>query len=243
MDSAKQIAKRMKAKGLQRLRFFCQMCEKQCRDENGFKCHCISESHIRQMALFRENPESFLNRYSDKFEKSFLSIFSQRYPNRQVDANMVYQDYIADKEHIHMNATRWQSLSAFVLYLKEKGIVELEETERGFLIKYIDPKQTALNRLNNKKTGKLIENDGKNEIEESLKELSKVAESINPTPTKEEEELRRGKEKPNHSIERPPTSKPLKVAFTSNGIKKKPKVNALNKKNIAKVLLDDSDDE
>lgn len=29
----KQIANRIKAKGLQKLRWFCQMCQKQCRDE------------------------------------------------------------------------------------------------------------------------------------------------------------------------------------------------------------------
>jgi hypothetical protein len=33
----KAIANRIKAKGLQKLRYFCQMCEKQCRDDNGFK--------------------------------------------------------------------------------------------------------------------------------------------------------------------------------------------------------------
>lgn len=33
----KAIANRIKAKGLQKLRWYCQMCEKQCRDENGFK--------------------------------------------------------------------------------------------------------------------------------------------------------------------------------------------------------------
>ncbi|ONI12054.1 hypothetical protein PRUPE_4G141400 [Prunus persica] len=41
----KAIANRIKAKGLQKLRWYCQMCQKQCRDENGFKCHCMSESH------------------------------------------------------------------------------------------------------------------------------------------------------------------------------------------------------
>uniref|UniRef100_A0A453DZZ0 KIN17 C2H2-type zinc finger domain-containing protein n=3 Tax=Aegilops tauschii TaxID=37682 RepID=A0A453DZZ0_AEGTS len=46
----KTMANRMKARGLQKLRWYCQMCEKQCRDENGFKCHCSSESHQRQMA-------------------------------------------------------------------------------------------------------------------------------------------------------------------------------------------------
>ncbi len=32
------------------------MCQKQCRDENGFKCHKLSESHRRQMHIFLENP-------------------------------------------------------------------------------------------------------------------------------------------------------------------------------------------
>lgn len=35
--SPKALANKMKAKGLQKLRWYCQMCEKQCRDENGFK--------------------------------------------------------------------------------------------------------------------------------------------------------------------------------------------------------------
>jgi len=33
----KAIANRMKSKGLQKLRWYCQMCQKQCRDANGFK--------------------------------------------------------------------------------------------------------------------------------------------------------------------------------------------------------------
>ena len=47
-----QIANRIKAKGLQKLRWYCQMCGKQCRDENGFKCHLSSDSHQRQMMVF-----------------------------------------------------------------------------------------------------------------------------------------------------------------------------------------------
>lgn len=52
-----QIANRIKAKGLQKLRWYCQMCQKQCRDENGFKCHLTSESHKRQMMVFGEAPD------------------------------------------------------------------------------------------------------------------------------------------------------------------------------------------
>ena len=33
-----------------------QMCQKQCRDENGFKCHLSSEGHKRQMEIFGQNP-------------------------------------------------------------------------------------------------------------------------------------------------------------------------------------------
>jgi len=52
-----QIGNRIKSKGLQKLRWYCQMCQKQCRDENGFKCHLTSESHKRQMMVFGENPD------------------------------------------------------------------------------------------------------------------------------------------------------------------------------------------
>ena len=45
--SSKWLGIKMKSKGLQKLRWYCQMCQKQCRDQNGFKCHISSESHQR----------------------------------------------------------------------------------------------------------------------------------------------------------------------------------------------------
>jgi len=33
------------------------MCQKQCRDANGFKCHMESETHIRQMEMFMAQPD------------------------------------------------------------------------------------------------------------------------------------------------------------------------------------------
>jgi len=55
-----QISNRIKAKGLQKLRWYCQMCGKQCRDENGFKCHLESDSHKRQMMVFGEAPDRII---------------------------------------------------------------------------------------------------------------------------------------------------------------------------------------
>ena len=43
----KRAARAIKAAGLQKLRWYCQVCQKQCRDDNGFKCHTMSESHQR----------------------------------------------------------------------------------------------------------------------------------------------------------------------------------------------------
>ncbi len=64
----KAISNRIKAKGLQKLRWYCEMCQKQCRDENGFKCHTMSESHMRQMSIFRENPLEMMEKFSREFE-------------------------------------------------------------------------------------------------------------------------------------------------------------------------------
>ena len=141
----RELANRMKAKGLQKLRWYCQMCQKQCRDENGFKCHCMSEAHMRQMQLFAENPDSFMNDYSRDFERGFLESLSRRHTTNMVHANQAYQEYISDKEHIHMNATIWTTLTAFVMYLGKTGKVHVEETPKGFAIAWInrDPEVLA----------------------------------------------------------------------------------------------------
>jgi hypothetical protein len=60
-----QIGNRIKSKGLQKLRWYCQMCGKQCRDENGFKCHLSSDSHKRQMMVFGEAPDRVVEGFSE----------------------------------------------------------------------------------------------------------------------------------------------------------------------------------
>ncbi|KAJ3291906.1 hypothetical protein HK104_005710 [Borealophlyctis nickersoniae] len=142
----KAIANRIKAKGLQKLRWYCQMCQKQCRDENGFKCHCTSEGHIRMMQLFAESPDKYLNDYSQEFLSDFMKLFSRRHNSKRVHANLVYQEYISDRNHLHMNATRWDSLSSFVQYLGREGLAEVDETPKGWFIKYIDRSPATLAR-------------------------------------------------------------------------------------------------
>ena len=109
----KAIANRIKAKGLQKLKFYCQMCEKQCRDANGFKCHVQSESHRRQMEIVAANQGKFIQNFSKQFEKGFMDIVRTRYRKKKVRANHVYNEYIQDREHVHMNSTTWSTLTEF----------------------------------------------------------------------------------------------------------------------------------
>lgn len=143
--SVKDIGKRIKAKGLQKLKYYCQMCEKQCRDANGFKCHLTSESHLRQMKIFSENAGGFMDSYSQEFETMFLETLRMRHGTSRMNANNVYQEVITDKQHIHMNATMWATLSDFVKYLGKKGKCQVEETERGWYVTFIeiDPSKLA----------------------------------------------------------------------------------------------------
>ncbi|KAJ3410630.1 hypothetical protein HDV05_003521 [Chytridiales sp. JEL 0842] len=60
--------------------------------------------------------------------------------------NMVYQEYISDRNHIHMNATRWNSLTEFAHYLAREGICEVDETEKGLFISWIDKRPETLAR-------------------------------------------------------------------------------------------------
>jgi DNA/RNA-binding protein KIN17 len=144
--SAKDIANRIKAKGLQKLKFYCQMCQKQCRDQNGFKCHLTSESHLRQMKIFSDNAMGIMDGMSKEFEKLYLDTLRQRHGTKRVNANNVYQEVIQDRHHVHMNATKWATLTDFVQYLGKMGKCVVEETERGWYISYIERDASILAR-------------------------------------------------------------------------------------------------
>lgn len=143
-NTPKAIANRIKAKGLQKLRWYCQLCQKQCRDENGFKCHMMSESHQRQALLVGENIGQHIYGYSKEFLDDFMSLLKRQYGTRRVSCNVVYNEYIHNRHHIHMNSTRWHTLTGFVQWLGREGLCEVEPTEKGWYIKYIDRDPVAI---------------------------------------------------------------------------------------------------
>ncbi|KAG2092270.1 domain of Kin17 curved DNA-binding protein-domain-containing protein [Suillus cothurnatus] len=144
VGTPKYLANKMKSKGLQRLRWYCQVCEKQCRDENGFKCHAQSEAHLRQMLVVGENAGRHIADFSSQFQHDFVQLLSRRYNTKRVRVNQVYQEFIQDKNHLHMNATRWVTLTEFAKHLGRSGIARVDETEKGWFIAWIDSSPKAL---------------------------------------------------------------------------------------------------
>jgi len=185
VGSTKFIANKMKAKGLQRLRWYCQICEKQCRDENGFKQHTMSEGHVRAMLLVGEDPRKFINDYSNQFKRDFLQLLKTAHGEKKVHMNNFYQEYIKDKEHVHMNSTKWPSLTEFAKYLGREGVCRVEEGDKGLEIQWIDDSAQAIARKEDiKRKERMAKGDEDMEsrlLEQQIRKAREAAEKAGKT--------------------------------------------------------------
>jgi DNA/RNA-binding protein KIN17 len=127
------------------------------------------------MKLFAENSGSYLDSFSQEFEEHFMDILSRRFRTTRVWCNVVYQELIADKGHVHMNATQWESLGQFVKYLGKSGKAHVEEGmtpsgQPGLFLKYIirDPEMLQRQERLKKK-----EEEADNEEERESKRLAR----------------------------------------------------------------------
>ena len=233
----KDIANRIKAKGLQKLKYYCQMCNKQCRDENGFKCHLTSDSHLRQMQVFSENSRSLLDKFSHDFERMYLETLRRRHGTKRMNANNVYQEVIQDRHHIHMNSTKWTCLSDFVQYLGKQSKCIVEETERGWYVTYIsrDPILLAKQEAAKRKieSDKAQEERVRKQMEiqriEAAKELDRIGGNIHVQAS---------------NLERTDKDTKLELSLSHSINKSKAsKKRKLNEKSIFDVDDDDGDDD
>ncbi|GMF66204.1 unnamed protein product [Phytophthora lilii] len=125
------------------------------------------------MLIVAADPDKFLSGYSELFEQNFLENLRRRHGTKRVRATHVYNEYIADKMHVHMNATQWTTLGGFVQYLGRTGKCVVDETEKGWHIQYIDRDPRAIARqeeLEKKKKAELDhEERNRRFIEKQLK--------------------------------------------------------------------------
>ncbi|KAJ6622620.1 zinc finger protein RTS2 [Mycena sp. CBHHK59/15] len=235
VGTPKYVANKMKSKGLQRLRWYCQVCEKQCRDENGFKCHASSESHLRQMLVVGEHAGKHIQGFSMQFQSEFVALLSRRFGTKRVRANQVYQEYISDKSHLHMNSTRWVTLTEFVKHLGRSGIARVDETEKGWFLAWIDSSPKALAKAEaSLKKDRATTSDEQRErllIAEQIERATAEQTEAGPSTATVEEGLKRdeGAEKVVLSFSAKPAPAPAAAApaigFKANPLK--PAVNPL----------------
>lgn len=115
----KGYGKRWKLKGMQRLRWYCQVCNKQCKDANGFKCHKTSRPHLEMMAsaaaLMTEEGEELIDHYSQEFAGAFLSVLKKKFGETRVLADAVYEAYLDDGAELPIQDTMCVSRAPLVL--------------------------------------------------------------------------------------------------------------------------------
>lgn len=98
------------------------------------------------MQVVGVNANNVINDYSRQFQSDFLKLLRTAHGEKMIHMNHFYQEYIGDKMHIHMNATKWPSLTEFAKHLGREGICRIEDTEKGLQIAWIDNSPEALRR-------------------------------------------------------------------------------------------------
>jgi DNA/RNA-binding protein KIN17 len=134
----------------------------------------MSESHQRQLLLFADNSRRYLDEFSGDFKSGYLQCLRRRFGTKRVSANTVYQEYISDRNHIHMNATKWYTLTNFVQYLGREGICIVDQTEKGWFLTYIDRDPETIRRQLE------IEKKNKLELDDREKQLVFIEKQVNP---------------------------------------------------------------
>jgi len=96
------------------------------------------------MLVVGEHAGKHIANFSMQFQSEFVALLSRRFGTKRVKANNVYQEHIRDKSHLHMNSTRWVTLTEFVKHLGRTGVARVDETEKGWFIAWIDNSPKAL---------------------------------------------------------------------------------------------------
>lgn len=182
------------------------------------------------MRLFSQNSGSILDQFSQEFEHGFMRILSHMHGTKRVLANRVYQEYIADKNHVHMNATIWTTLTGFCKYLGKEGKAIVDETEKGWYIQYVDRDPVLLAKQQEfeaRQKEELEEEERMNKLlNHQIKQakLESTLQSDDEINTAESEEM----------------AAPVKISLTSN---LKSDDSKLSKRTMKSVFGDDDEEE
>lgn len=224
----KYFSNQMKARGLQKLKFYCQICEKQCRDDNGFKCHIRSESHLKKMS---QVDSKVINDYSKQFQDQFISSLRTYHGEKSINANRFYNQLIQQKDHIHLNSTKWSSLSQFIQDIAKQGLINVKVTDEedqslnGLDISYINnSSEEILRKSNIRKQGEMNKTEEQMSMKILQDQIKRGEQFVNEEEEKEEDK----------KLSRPSDADPIKISL--GGLKKQnTTVNQPKKTNAFKI--------
>jgi DNA/RNA-binding protein KIN17 len=190
------------------------MCQKQCRDEHGFKCHCTSESHMRMMKLFAENADHYITAHSNEFHAEFMALL-RRKKAVEMDPNELYQEHILDPEHMHLNATRWSSLTDYIMWMGRQGDARVEQGNHGLVVTFID-KQSLQKEQKEKQQKAMVERTEEDRERSELQKQIQRANSISHRPVQLSIDQKEATE-----LKREGSAKPVKIELKT--VMKKPR--------------------
>lgn len=167
---------------------------------------------MRQMLIVGEDPKKYIEQYSRDFQRDFLRLLKTSHGEKKVHMNQFYQEYIRDKEHIHMNSTKWPSLTEFAKHLGREGICRVEEAERGLEIQWIDDSPEAVQRKEDiKRKEKLMKGDEDMEARMLERQIKQAREAAQKAGRLEEQKRKERIENGDVAAE------PVKVSLSLSG--------------------------
>jgi DNA/RNA-binding protein KIN17 len=160
--------------------------------------HSQSESHTRKAMEAGQNFKGVQEDYSKQFLREFVQLLKTGHREKAVHVNKFYQEYIANKEAVHMNATKWNSLTEFAKYLGREGLCRVEEKDDGFYIAWIDDSPEALKRRDALRRKEMMDRgDEEREqmlLQEQIRRARRDAEGRGEAVVEEDEEEKAGHE-------------------------------------------------
>jgi DNA/RNA-binding protein KIN17 len=135
--TAAHEANRMKKSQKTKIRWYCGLCQVPCKDENGFKCHLESETHVLREQAVHESLRTFkLSKNDEIFRRKFLDYLVSKHFGQTVLAHDVYRDmYPIDRPQNLMKETCWETLGVFIAQLRKQGAVEAHKGVKGWQIR------------------------------------------------------------------------------------------------------------
>lgn len=100
----------------------------------------------------------------------FMDILRRQFGTKRVKANKVYQQVIANKDHVHMNATRWHTLTGFVQWMGKSGICVVDLIDDEWWITYIDRDPETLERQKKAAKKKKMDKDDEERLLEFVQQ-------------------------------------------------------------------------